>query len=94
MSLVALLIGGACALTATDSSADDVAEKRSGVDWEARYVQYLEDNPKVKAAVQAGRIAKSAVIAGIKSRYQEAGRQKWEVRSSRVKIPVGWEPFA
>jgi len=46
-------------------------EKKPQVDWEEKYRKFLADNPKVKAAVDSGRIDKPAVLEGIKSRHKE-----------------------
>ena len=48
---------------------------RAAVDWEAEYQKFLKDNPGVKKAVEAGKIAKTKVIAEIKERAAEQVRQ-------------------
>ena len=44
-------------------------------DWEAEYQKFLKENPGVKKAVEAGKIAKQKVIAEIKDRAAEKARQ-------------------
>jgi len=47
----------------------------STVDWDAKYKKYLQDNPRVKEAVESGKITKEKVIAGIKAREEENRKQ-------------------
>ena len=47
----------------------------SNVDWDAKYKKYLQDNPRIKEAVESGKITKEKVIAGIKAREEENRKQ-------------------
>jgi len=47
----------------------------SNIDWDAKYKKYLQDNPRIKEAVESGKITKEKVIAGIKAREEENRKQ-------------------
>jgi hypothetical protein len=61
-------------------------EGSAPADWEAEYERFLSENPRIKQQVDAGRITKDQVLAGIKARAREAessAAEAWEAKLRR-----------
>lgn len=72
------------------------ASQKKVVDWDAKYQQFLKDNPGVKSKVDSGAITKQQVLAGLKARQKETDKgedleakyQIWLERNAKLRKAV------